>query len=407
MNFNDESGLTHFQNDTIRGKMSLIDLERYLDMTRKEILKQHSKSITELKSGRFKGCYQTFVTEEQTGKRKVIRAKTEKELKDKLIVFYTNSSKHTIEECYNGWIDYLSVNKKPSTIHSYDKVYKRHFLGIKDKYIEDFSKYDIKMFVKVEVADKELYSKAYASLKTDLLGIYHYAMDMGYVDIRIEDVVADLGRHLKGSFKRSKKSTKEDKDLIFFDDEIEIIAVFCNSSNTLVDLGILLLFGTGLRVGELAALKNIDIQDDFRAINVTRTEERISSGADYIVVDTAKTEAGDRKVLLTKDVSELLRKIAEKSDPSSEFLFSDAELDRYPAKKFRDRLYRLCKKLKLPSRSPHDIRRTYASKLYEAGVPEHLIIKQMGHIDFSVTKAFYIYNRRNYDELIAVLEQAM
>ena len=407
MDFSEISGLTHFKNDAMRGKMSLLDLERYLDMTRKEILKQHSRSITELRSGRFKGWFQTFVDDMETGKRRVVRAKTEKELYNKLIEIYSGATKHTVEDCYNGWIDYLKVNKKLSTIHSYEKVYKRHFMSIKDKYVEDLSAHEIKMFVKTEVADKELSSKAYASLKTDLLGIYHYAMDMGYVDIRIEDVVLDLGRHLRGSFQRTKKASKEDKDLIFFDDEIARITEFCSGNDTLVDLGILLLFGTGMRVGELAALEDIDIIDEFRAIHVRRTEERISSRADYIVVDTTKTEAGDRKVILTGEVSALVHRILDKSDKTSEYLFADNDLDRYPAKKFRDRLYRICKILGIPSRSPHDIRRTYATKLYEAGVPEHLIIKQMGHIDFNITKSFYIYNRRNLNELIAVLEQAV
>ena len=408
MKFNNINGLAYFKDDTQSASMSLVDLEYYLEMTRREILEKHPAAITELKNGRYKGYYQTFITDSVTGKRKNVRAKSQKELENKLIQLYSlNSKKHTIAECFNAWIEDLKINKKPSTIHTYEKVFNRHFSEIKDRYIEDLSVYEIKLFVKKEVANKGLSSKGYASLKTDLLGIYHYANDMEIIDIHIDDIVADLSRQLRGTFHSSKKASKKDDDFIFYDDEISLITRYCLENDLLVDLGILLLFGTGLRVGELAALKNEDIGEDFKTLFISRTEERIGNGATYIVSETTKTETGTRMVLLTKDVSKLLKKISEKSAKNSEYLFSDESYERYPAKKFRDRLYRLCLILGIPKRSPHDIRRTYASKLYESGVPENLIIKQMGHIDFDVTKEFYIYNRKSMDELIGELEKAI
>lgn len=392
------------------GKMSLSNLEHHITMMRKEILKKHKAAITELSSGRYKGYYQTYVIDPNTGKRKNVRGKTEKAVKDKLVDFYIQGEEennHTVEKCFDEWIDYLKINRRQSTIHSYVKVFKRHFSEIKDKNIEDLTAYDIKIFIKKEVADKKLTSKSYASLKTDVLGIFNHAADKGYIDIRISDIMQDVSRQLRGSFAKTKKAKKSDEELIFYDDEITELTEYCVKSDTLVDLGILLIFGTGLRVGELAALKPLDVESDFRAINVSRTEERVGNGAEYIVIDNAKTDAGIRKVLLTSDVSVTIQKILEKSYSESEYLFSDAEIDRYPSKKFRDRLYRLCKILGIPLRSPHDIRRTYATKLYEAGVPEDLIIKQMGHIDFDITKSFYIYNRRNREEMISELERAL
>lgn len=408
MKFNNINGLAHFKDDTQSASMSLVDLEHYIEVTRREILDNHHTKIAELKSGRYKGYYQTYVVDTLTGKRKNVRAKSQRELENKLVEHYTqNLKKHSIEECYVGWLNDLRINKKPSSIHTYEKVFKRHFSEIQNDCIEDMSVYEIKLFMKKEVADKQLTAKAYASLKTVLRGIYHYAIDMEYVDIHIDDILSDLSRQLRGNFHKSKKATKKDEEFIFFDDEIALISRYCLESDTLVDLGIMLLFGTGLRVGELAALKNDDIEKNYKAITISKTEERVGNGATYIVVDTTKTESGTRTVLLTKDVSKLLKKINDKSAVNSEYLFSDELLERYPAKKFRDRLYRLCIILGIPKRSPHDIRRTYASKLYESGVPEHLIVKQMGHIDFDVTKNFYIYNRKSMDELIGELEKAI
>ncbi len=396
------------QLNALSGTMSLRELERFIQVTRSTALSQHTAAITVLSSGRYAGFLQTIVSD--NGKRKTIRARSREELDDKLVDYYTKvaePTKHSIKSCFEGWVEDLKINKRPSTIHAYEKVFRRHFSSIENLNIEEMSAYDIKTFVKREVAEKQLTAKGYSALKTDLLGIYHYAKDKEYVDVRIDDIVQDLGRQLRGTFHKANKTFKKEEDFIFSDEEIQKLSKYCSESELLTDLGILILFGTGLRIGELAALKKEDLLRDCKEISVSRTEERVGSGADYIVSETPKTDAGIRNVLVTKDVTRILKMVLGKSSKQSGYLFSDNEFDRYPAKKFRDRLYRLCKILKIPKRSPHAIRRTYASKLYEAGISEHLIIKQMGHIDFEVTKSFYIYNRKSVEEVISELERAI
>lgn len=386
---------------------SLIDLEQYVLMKKKEILSNHHSAIIQLNKGTYKGYWQTFVRDPNTNKRKQIRAKTKEDVEKRLIDFYTKDSFHTVKQCYSGWIEYLRINKKASTIHTYEKVYKRHFEKIENECVEKMTPMQIKMFVKREVADGNMTAKAYASLKTNLLGIFHYAKDQYGYDLNIDSIVADLSRELRGSFKRSDKSRKTDEELVFMPDEEKLLTEYCKKSGSMVDLGINLLFFTGLRVGELAALKKEDIAADRKSIHICRTEERISSKAEYIVVDTAKTEAGVREVLLVDEAQEVLTRILRLSDPNSEYLFADECQNRYPAKKFRDRLYRNCNYLGLRKRGLHAIRRTYASKLARAGVSEALIIKQMGHVDFSITKAFYIYNTKTRNDLISELESAV
>lgn len=385
---------------------TLLELEQYVYMRRKEILALHKSKLTQLASGTYAGYWQTFVKDDNN-KRKILRAKSKKELEDKVIEFYSSKQGHSIKTCHDGWIEYLAINKKQSTIHAYEKVYRRHFQDIAETAIEGMSILDIKCFVKKEVAEKELTVKGYAALKTNLLGVFHYAKDCYGYDINIDSIVAELSRELRGSFRRSKKRMKSDQELIFLDNEVKQISQLCYESGTQVDLGIQLLFETGLRVGELSALKKEDIAADRQSINVKRTEERISNKAEYIIVDTTKTEAGTREVLLTRAGTKIVSKLLLASNPDSEFLFSDSNMDRYSSKKFRDRLYRICSILGIVRRSPHAIRRTYATKLAMAGVPETIIIKQLGHTDFEVTKMFYIYNNENRSDTIARLNQAI
>ena len=403
-----EYDINIFNIELEHGKINTItDLEHYCAMRRKEILQNHQATITELQTGKYKGYYQTFINNDTSGNRMVVRAKTRKELEDKLVSIYMgigDSKKHTIEECHLGWIGYLSIDKKKSTIRLYNSVYKRHFVPIKDLYIEDMTGFDIKTYAKKEVASKKLTQKGYSSFKTNLLGIWHYAKDKGYINLRIEDVTDELKRELRKSFYPSKKLYKQDEDCVLSNSELNKLTDYCLKSERLVDYGIDLLTGTGLRVGELAALKKSDLSPDKKYLLISRTEERISDGADYEIIDKPKTEAGLRKVLLTSDMLRLVEMILAKSDSASEYLFSDKELNRYPTKKFRDRLYRLCRYVNIPKRSPHALRRTYATMLYEKKVPEELIIRQMGHVDIDITKKYYIFNRKSNDELISMLE---
>lgn len=387
---------------------SITDLEHYCFMRRKEIIDYHKGAITEITNGKYKGQYQTNAYDHNTGIRKVLRAKSKSKLEDKIVSFYSscgNCSKHTIDECFTGWIDYLSIDKRPSSIRFYKQVYKRHFGAVKELYIEDWTGYQIKVFSKKEVSDEQLTQKGYSIFKTVLFGIYHYAKDNGYIDIRIEDVASELKRELRGSFFPSKRMLKQDCEFVLSETEEKKILAFCTNSDRLDDLGIALMLKTGMRVGEEASLLKDDISADRNIIFVSKTEERISTGAEYVVSERPKTVTGIRKVLLTSDAKGIVEKILEKSDSRSGYLFADSQLDRYPAKKFRDRLRRICKYVDIPVYSPHTLRRTYITGLFEKKVPEEIIIKQVGHIDIDITKKYYVFNRRSDEQVIAILEK--
>lgn len=391
------------------GKISTItDLEHYCSMKRKEILQRHKNSITELRSGKYEGWYQTFAKDEKTGKRKLLRANSRAALDDKILAFYTNTGtvdKHTIEECFNGWIEYLSIDKKPSSIRFYKQVFKRHFMSVKNLYIEDWEEYQIKVFSKKEIARNKLTQKGYSTYKTVLFGFFHFAKDHKYITVRIEEVAEELRRELRGSFAPSKRRLNVDDDYVLSKEEYEKIKDYCVQSGRLDDLGIALMQETGIRVGELASLRKTDVSPDMTKIYIYRTEERVSSGADYAVSDRPKTENGIRKVLLTKEAKGLVDMIIERSNNESDYLFSDIVLERFPTKKFRDRLLRICSYVGIKKRSPHALRRTYITSLYETGVPEDIIIKQVGHVDFDITKKYYIFNRKSDEEMVAYLEK--
>lgn len=414
------SSLSYYNNDLfnvipacdlqkIGGKIkSITDLEQYVAMKRKEILDKHKAAFTELRDGKYKGYIQTFVRDESSNKRRVIRAKTRKDLEDKLVSFYTGLSdngKHTIDECFNEWIEYQSIDKRPSSINYYKSAYKRHFSSVKNIYIEDWGGYEIKVHSKKEIARNKLTQKGYSNYKTVLYGIWHYAKDKKIISYRIEEIADELKRELGHSFYPSKRALNPDDEFVLSVDESNKVKEFCLKSGRLDDLGVAFMLETGIRVGEEVALRKADISLEGNAVYIFTTEERVGSGANYAVSDKPKTEAGIRKVLLTNEAKMIAKMMLEKSNPQSEYLFSDKKIDRYPTKKIRDRLTRICKYVNIKKCSPHTLRRTYITSLYEAGVPEKIIIKQVGHVDYDITEKYYIYDRKTDEEKIAILEK--
>jgi len=60
----------------------------------------------------------------------------------------------------------------------------------------------------------------------------------------------------------------------------------------------------------------------------------------------------------------------------------------------RKRLYQICKKLDIPLRSPHKLRKTYGTILLDNHVDSKVIEKQMGHTDISTTELHYHRDRK-------------
>ena len=96
-------------------------------------------------------------------------------------------------------------------------------------------------------------------------------------------------------------------------------------------------------------------------------------------------------IILPESSSKVIKAIRT-LNPFGEFMFMD-KLGRIRAKRFNTWLHRACKRIGIPERSTHKIRKTYASVLLSSGVDEKLITSQMGHTDIAVTRDIYYYNR--------------
>lgn len=102
-----------------------------------------------------------------------------------------------------------------------------------------------------------------------------------------------------GTFKNVyRKVIKEDSEEVFSDEEMTKLPEFVKPTPDILNLGIILMFCTGIRVGELVAIKWCDIIDNSIKIYRIEISYKMSSGENvYEIRNYPTTEAGIRTVL--------------------------------------------------------------------------------------------------------------
>jgi integrase len=167
----------------------------------------------------------------------------------------------------------------------------------------------------------------------------------------------------------------------------------------------LLLAYTGMRIGELAALKWKDINKAAQTISITKTLYRSPAiKMPHYELQTPKTKTSQRVIDLDESVFKVLDSYRIKQKElklgikgpyhESEFVFTRSDrFAGYPLSivAISLRTKKMLKKLKLPPLTPHSFRHTHTSLLAEAGVRLETIMARLGHSNDKLTRIVYLH----------------
>lgn len=175
----------------------------------------------------------------------------------------------------------------------------------------------------------------------------------------------------------------------------------------MLNLGLLLAFQTGLRCGELAALKPTDIVG--KAIHVQRQEikykDKVTQKTVYEIKEYPKTKDGNRYVIITETALETIE-IIKKHNPNGQFLF-EVNGTRIKYHSYNKGIYRMCKALNITKRSMHKIRRIYGTTFLDEHVDKSLIMAQIVHSNIATTRDFYYYSNKTQKTKEAQIQNAI
>lgn len=382
------------------GIIDIHTIQKKIEMNeRKKYLENHEFRVWQGKDGK----WYTYVPDEMHEKGRRLIKKTQRiGIDDELVKYYKSVEEEPyFSGVFNEWVK-SKLRYGEITKQTYDRYYSDY-----EKYIEksNISKCKFRYitedmledYIKCTIADNKMSSKAWANLRTLINGVFKYGKKKGYTKISITNFMGDL----QISSKAFTNKRKSDKEQVFTDEEVRSIIDYIFSSKfDLHDLGILLAFQTGLRAGEISALRYSDIDTNNKVIQIEKTEIHYKDDKGhtiYEVRDFPKTEAGIRELYVNDDTLEIIKKI-KAINPFCEYLFSDSSGDRICGYVFTKRLYKICDKLKINRRSIHKARKTYATKLISANLNERFIMQQMGHKDISTTRNYYLFNNMSEEE---------
>lgn len=389
----------------IAAESGMIDLatitSQVEEMENQKYLKMHTQKVWQGTDG---GWYTYLPPKTAEGKRRLIRKSKETDLTKAIIDHYKSQVEEpTFDAVFHEWSDKkLEFGEiKKQTYDRYKTDYVRFF---KDSEIRNtrFSKItedDIEVFIKSSIHDMHLTSKGWGNLRIIINGVFHYAKRHKLTTISIDNLIEEIDL----SPKAFKKKVILDETQVFNRTEEIKINRFVEERQTLIGLGCLLQFQTGLRCGELAALQWSDVHGEI--LYVTKTEERFKDeNGHYVwnVRESTKGRDGGRKVVLTERAQEILKEIR-KLNPFGEYIFMK-DGKRVKGQAFTRRLETICRNCNMLERSSHKARKTYATNLIDAGVPEKLIIKQIGHTTIQTTKDYYYFDNHEINEVKEILQ---
>lgn len=379
------------------GIIDISDVQNSIEaMKREELLKKHPYKIWQGKDGK----WYTYMPDNQKG-RILKKRTTQKAIEDIVIQYWKMEAENpTIREVFKEWNDRrLELKKISNATHLRNtQVFNRHYQEFGDRRIKSIDADNIEEFLEQQIPRYDLTAKAFSNLKTVTRGFLKRAKKRKLITFNVEELFQEIDT----SETDFKKVIKEDYEEVFSEEEMTTIIGYLENNPDMMNLGILLMFVTGARIGEVVSLKH----DDFNGNNfkIRRTETRFTDENGkyvHVVKEFPKSQAGVRTAIIPKDYEWLVKAI-KFQNPFCEYIFvKDGK--RISTQAMRMRLKRICQKLDIYHKSPHKIRKTYGSILLDNHIDNKLIMEQMGHTDILCTEEHYHRNRKSVDQKSLIL----
>jgi len=395
----------------------IIDLDGVqAEMTKKQreiILSQHSYKIYQEKSGRWR----TYLPDNtKANNRKPIARASKENLENCIIAYYENldeakqNEKLTLSTLYPKWIEYKRTH---TTAESYivriQTDWKKYYADTKiiDKPIKSLTKLDLDNWAHGLIKEHELTKNAYYNMAVIMRQSLEYAIDLKIISENPLSLVKIDGKRL---FRKVKK--KPDETQVFSRAELEQLTQmawndFHNRIKVyeLAPLAMLFQFQTGVRIGELCAVRYEDIENtDY--IHIQRMLRRETKE----VVEHTKSDYGDRQILLTANAKKLIETAKQRQKElgvdSNGYIFSINGQPlgyRSVSDLYRKYSLKLCGTLK----SSHKARKTFISSLLDGKVNINTVRAMVGHSDERTTFRNYCYDRRTESEKMDMIERAL
>lgn len=285
----------------------------------------------------------------------------------------------TIREIAVAWKEYKRPYVKQSTMSAYLLILENHLLpafGENDSLPEQ----SVQSFV-LEKIECGLSVK---SIK-DILIVLKMVMKFG--------VKNEWMNYYEWDIKYPTNSANKELEVLSVSNHRKILD-HIQSHFTFTGLGIYISLSTGLRIGEICALKWNDINITEGTITVSRTIERIymvegEKKHTELVISSPKTKNSCREIPMSKELLAIVKPL--KKIVNDDFYVLTNDEHPTEPRTYRNYYNGLMEKLGIPKLKYHGLRHSFATRCIEAGCDYKTVSVLLGHSNISTTLNLYVH----------------
>ena len=285
----------------------------------------------------------------------------------------------TVREIARAWKEYKRPYVKRSTMAAYVLILENHILpyfGDNDSLHEQA----VQAFV-LQKLDSGLSGKTVK----DILIVLKMVMKFG--------VKNEWMTYYEWDIKSPTTSTGKALEVLSVANHRKILN-YIQSHFTFTGLGIYISLSTGLRIGEICALKWSDINVTDGTITVSRTIERIyiieeEKKHTELVINSPKTGNSCREIPMSKELLSMIKPL-KKVVNDDFYVLTNYEHPTEP-RTYRNYYNRLMVKLGIPKLKYHGLRHSFATRCIEAGCDYKTVSVLLGHSNIATTLDLYVH----------------
>ena len=275
----------------------------------------------------------------------------------------------SLNNAYQMWISEVRLNSKPNTINKYEGIFKNHISCLKEMDVSDIDRGVINDFTK-SLIDKGLSNKTI----NDILIVLNMILCFSAEEYGVSTAKA----------KYLREEHKETRYLSL--DEQKLLTQYLTENIDVHRFGTLLAMYTGLRIGEVCALRWDDITPD--SIIVNKTMMRVNeNGHSEVIIAAPKSDSSVREIPFPNELLKYYEKLK-----SSGYVMSTERLQHTEPRYMQKIFQKYIKECDLKNVTFHTLRHTFATRCIEAGVDAKTVSELLGHSDTKITLNRYVHS---------------
>ena len=333
--------------------------------------------------------------------RKYFYGKTRKETSEKLNRaieelrdnrFINKSDNPTVEQWCHEWLwSYKRNSVKQKTFDQYETILRTHIIpDIGDIRLADLKTMHIQRIIN-KMYDSGLSHRTIEVMKI----VMHAALKQAQRNKLVGENVCE-------NVVLPRKQPKRIR-VLNEDEQTKLIAAL---KDNYIGRGLLFALYTGMRRGEVLALKWSDYDKNEKIISITKALSRVrtynkNGNKTMLTVTTPKTDTSIRTVPLIDKAVELLAEHKRKQErymelvgdyyTDNDLIFSSSRGDYLDPGNFNRKLNKTVKKIGIAQISPHALRHSFATRGLEAEVSLKAMQELLGHSSITVTGDIYTH----------------